>query len=154
MRICMCALVCISVCLRVHPYRVPLQARHGRRGTGGGEAGGTWPEWATCCISAGNERLDNILQEAPGCACLPSRGATTERWVFSADGGTALKINPDCIENSVAANTRTFPHARPLCCSARRAFFFFSFLLQAPHSLKIIGMKYEKRKKKIVKLKF
>ena len=70
-RACASVYICVFAGASV---RVPLQARHGCRGTGCGEAGGTWPEWATCCISAGNERLDNILQEAPGCACLPSRG--------------------------------------------------------------------------------
>lgn len=78
----------VDLCVAGASVRVPLQARHGCRGTGGGEAGGTWPEWATCCISAGNERLDNILQEAPGCACLPSRGAPAGRWMFSVDGGS------------------------------------------------------------------
>jgi len=73
---------------------VPLQARHGRRGAAGGVAGGTWPEWATCCISAGNERLDNILQEAPGRACLPSRGTSAGAGgAFGVFGGAALKIN-------------------------------------------------------------
>lgn len=84
-----CVCVCVWICVFAGAsVRVPLQARHGCRGTDGGEAGGTWPEWATCCISAGNERLDNILQEAPGCACLPSRGAP-ERWMFSVDGGSS-----------------------------------------------------------------
>jgi len=74
---CICVFADASV-------RVPLQVRHGCRGTGGGAAGGTWPEWATCCISAGNERLDNILQEAPGCACLREerrRDAGCFRWM-------------------------------------------------------------------------
>jgi len=75
--------------VRVHLYGYLCRPVTGARGTDGGEAGGTWPEWATCCISAGNERLDNILQEAPGCACLPSRGAPAERWMFSVDGGSS-----------------------------------------------------------------
>jgi hypothetical protein len=84
------------LCVASVPRRpgVPLQARHGRRRAAGGVAGGTWPEWATCCISAGNERLDNILQEAPGRACLPSRGAPADAGgAFGVFGGAALKIN-------------------------------------------------------------
>lgn len=66
--------MCVCVCLQVHPYGVPLQARVGAlAGKRHGAAESTWPEWATCCISAGNERLDNILQEAPG-LCVSSFG--------------------------------------------------------------------------------
>lgn len=93
----------VSVYLQVHPCTgVPLQARHGRHGVAGGVAGGTWPEWATCCISVGNERLDNILQEAAGRACLPSRGAAVAGPGLGVFGGPVSKINSaPCAENSV-----------------------------------------------------
>lgn len=89
-RVCVRTYVCIytrvAECIRAGYLCRPVTGERGGR-----EGGGTWPEWATCCISAGNGSII-YCERGSRCACLREE---RRDWVFS--GRAALKINsPSC----------------------------------------------------------
>lgn len=66
----------VAECIRAGYLCRPVTGERGGR-----EGGGTWPEWATCCISAGNGSII-YCERGSRCACLRERGARAGLGVF------------------------------------------------------------------------